>query len=145
VPQAHKHSSALIVLNSRGARVAGQQLVMDGVSANAILFASRPARGVGHMHTSDLAAMWTTGSFAKDPPNATLSVFHKDGSNVADVVVVLKAPKLEGDKLTFDVQVLDGDLAGADGPASVFVDLFNLPLTRRTGHRSAWYAGAQQH
>ncbi len=38
-----------------------------------------------------------------------------------------KSPKLEGDRLTFDVDVLEGDLAGGDGGASVFMDLVNLP------------------
>ena len=51
--------------------------------------------------------------------------------------------KLEGDKLTFDVEVLEGNLAGGDGSASVFLDIINLPLARRTAHRAAWYAGAQ--
>ena len=36
-----------------------------------------------------------TGSFAKDPPNATVSAFAKDGSKVTDAVVVLRAPKLD--------------------------------------------------
>ena len=40
-------------------------------------------------------------------------------ARAADAVVVLKNPKLEGDRLTFDVDVLEGDLAGADGAASV--------------------------
>ena len=43
-----------------------------------------------------------------------------------NAVVVLKAPKLEGDRLTFDVDVLEGDLADADGPASVFIDDFGF-------------------
>ncbi len=40
----------------------------------------------------------------------------------ADAVVVLKAAKLEGERLTFDVQVLEGSLGKADGPVSVFID-----------------------
>jgi hypothetical protein len=28
-------------------------------------------------------------------------------------------PDLDGDRLTFDVRVLEGDLAGVDGPASL--------------------------
>lgn len=36
-----------------------------------------------------------------------------------DAVVVLKNPKLEGDQLTFDVDVLEGDLTGAAGAASI--------------------------
>jgi hypothetical protein len=79
-----------------------------------------------------------------------VSAFSKDGS-VRDAVVVLMSPKLEGDRLTFDVQVLEGDLAGADGPASVFIDIIGRPLTplsyagvaRRTAYRGgAYYAGA---
>jgi hypothetical protein len=38
----------------------------------------------------------------------------------------LKNPKLEGDWLTFGVDVLEGDLMGADGAAAAFIDLFNV-------------------
>ena len=41
----------------------------------------------------------------------------------------LKAPKLEGDKLTFTVKVLEGDLAGANGPASVFIDTADFEVS----------------
>jgi hypothetical protein len=69
---------------------------------------------------------------------------------VKDAVVVLKSPKLDGDKLTFDVDVLEGDLTGADGAAAVFIDIIGRPLTplsfagvaRRTAWRGAVYAGA---
>ena len=71
-------------------------------------------------------------------------MFQKDGSGVADIVAVLKSPKLDGDKLTFDVSVIEGDLGQADGPATVFIDIINLPMARRTGQRSAWYATAKQ-
>jgi len=147
---------SLIVMNSRGASLQGNTLTLNGVSSNAIVFADRPVRAAGHALTSQLLEEWTPDpkggdDFAKDPPNATVSVLSKDGSKVADAVVVLKSPKLTGDQLTFDVQVLEGDLAGADGPASVFIDIIGRPLTplsfagvaRRTGRRAAWYgAGA---
>jgi hypothetical protein len=89
-------------------------------------------------------------SFAKNPPNATVSGFSKTSSGVRDAVVVLKSPKLEGDTLTFDVDVLEGDLAGADGAAAVFIDLIGRPLTplsfagvaRRSFRRGAYYRGA---
>ena len=61
-------------------------------------------------------------SFAKDPPNATISVFSKDGSKIRDAVVTLKRAKLDGDKLTFDVDVLEGELTGGDGAAALFID-----------------------
>src|SRR5215468_9713108 len=104
---------SLIVLNARGATLQGQKLTLIGVAPNSIVFADRPVRSAGHVLTAHLLEEWGTGSdsFAKDPPNATVSVFNKDGSGVGDAVVVLKTPNLDGDRLTFEVQVLEGDLA----------------------------------
>src|SRR5262244_2860139 len=143
---------SLIVLNARGANLQGQQLTLVGVASNAIVFADRPVRSAGHVLTTHLLEEWGAGSdsFAKNPPNATVSVFSKDGASVRDAVVVLKTPNLSGDRLTFDVQVLEGDLTGADGPASVFIDIIGMPWTplsfagvaRRTAARAAWYGAA---
>ena len=104
---------SLFVLNSRGATLQGDTLVLSGVTPSSIVFADRPVRAAGHQATADVIAEWGSGddSFAKNPPNATVSVLGKDGS-VKDAVVVLKNPKLEGDKLTFSVQTLEGDLTG---------------------------------
>ena len=143
---------SLIVLNSQGVSLQGNKLVLTGVALNSIVFADRPVRAAGHDLTSHIIDDWATGSdnFAKDPPNATVSAFSKDGSSIRDAVVVLKTPKLEGDRLTFEVDVLEGSLTGADGPASIFIDIIGRPLTpfsyagvaRRTAYRGAYYAGA---
>src|SRR4051812_13660010 len=113
-PDKPKVEPALIVMNARGATLQGQTLTLTGVAPNSIIFADRPVRAAGHALTTHLIEEWATGddSFGKDPPNATVSVFSKDASSVKDAVVVLKSPKLEGDRLTFTVQVLEGDLAG---------------------------------
>ena len=142
---------SLIVMNSRGATLQGGKLALTGMSPNSIIFADRPVRSAGHDLTSRIIEDWGSGAdnFAKDPPNATVSGFSKDGSGIRDAVVVLKSPKLEGDKLTFDVDVLEGDLNGADGPASIFIDLIGRPFTplsfagvaRRSAYRGAYYAG----
>lgn len=142
---------SLFVLNSRGATLQGDTLTLTGVMPQSIIFADRPVRAAGHQSTADVIADWGSGddSFAKNPPNATVSVFSKDGS-VKDAVVVLKNPKLEGDKLTFNVQTLEGDLAGGDGAAAIFIDIIGRPFTplsfagvaRRTAFRGAMYAGA---
>jgi hypothetical protein len=111
-------------------------LTLNGVTPNSIVFADRPVRAAGHALTADIIAEWGTGtsgrgtadnaSFAKDPPNAT------------------------GEKLTFNVQILEGDINGADGPASIFIDIIGRPFTplsfagvaRRSAFRGAMYAGA---
>lgn len=145
-PQQAAVVPSMIVLNARGAKLEGQKLTLEGISPNAIIFADRPIRSAGHALTAHLLEEWSSkapDSFAKTPPNATVSVFSKAKAGVADAVVVLKSPKLEGDRLTFDVDVLEGDLAGADGAVSVFMDIVNLPIARRTSHHGAWYAGKQ--
>jgi hypothetical protein len=142
---------SLFVLNSRGATLQGDTLTEIGVAPNSIIFADRPVRSAGHQPTADVISEWGSGedSFAKNPPNATVSVLNKDDS-VKDAVVVLKNPKLDGDRLTFNVQTLEGDLAGADGAAAVFIDIIGRPFTpmsfagvaRRSAFRGAMYAGA---
>ena len=141
---------SLFVMNARGASLQGQTLTLAGVSATSIVFADRPVRAAGHIPTEALLEEWTTGDFAKDAPNATVSVLSKDGLSAHDVVVELRSPHLEGDRLTFDVRVLEGDLAAADGPAAVFIDIIGMPLTplsfagvaRRTARRAYWYGAA---
>jgi hypothetical protein len=143
---------SLIVLNADKAELQGNKLILDGMSKNAIIFADRPVRAAGHDTTAHVVEDWNKGSdnFAKDPPNATVSAFTEDGSGVKDAVVVLKSPKLDGEKLTFDVEVLEGDLKGANGAAAVFIDIIGRPLTplsyagvaRRTAWRGAYYRGA---
>ena len=145
-PQQPQIVPSMIVLNARSAKLTGQKLVLEGIAPNAIVFADRPVRSAGHALTAHLLEEWSSAapdSFAKDPPNATVSVLNKAKNDVVDAVMVLKSPKLEGDKLTFDVDVIEGNLAGGDGAVSVFLDIINLPVARRTSIRSAWYAGAQ--
>lgn len=122
VPSTTKGAEALIVLNAQGASLSGQTLALKGTLPSAILFADRPVRRAGHIATTEVVDLWTSGSFAKDPPNATVSAFRADGSAVSDAVVVLKHPRLDGETLAFEVTVLEGDLGKADGPVSVFID-----------------------
>jgi hypothetical protein len=144
-PQSPRVVPTMIVLNAKGAKLQGGKLVLEGIAPNAIIFADRPVRSAGHALTSHLLEEWSINapdSFAKTAPNATVSVLMKAKAAVVDAVVVLKSPKLEGERLTFDVDVLEGDLVGGDGAASVFIDIINLPAARRTSHRGAWYWGA---
>ena len=151
-----KVEPSLIVMNAAGATLDDNKLTLTGIAPNAIIFADRPTRAAGHALTVHLLEEWgdaADASFAKDPPNATVSAFSKDGSLTRDAVVVLKNPNLQGDQLTFEVQVLEGDLKGADGPASVFIDIIGLPFTplsfagvaRRTAYRAAMYNAAVAH
>jgi hypothetical protein len=117
---------SLAVINAEGASLSGDVLTLTGVSSNSIVFADRPVRAAGHVNTAQFIRHWENGSqgFGKDPPNATISVLGSNGTDVDDAVVVLRAPKLDGTTLTFQVSVLEGDLAGAKGAAALFIDHF---------------------
>lgn len=115
-------SPVLFVLNARNASLAGNKLTLEGVSPSAIVFATRPSRSILHVATPDMVELWRSGTFAKNPPNAAISVFEKDGSGISDAVVVLGRANLTGDTLVFDVAAVNGSIAGADGPASMFID-----------------------
>jgi len=65
---------SLFVMNAHGASLQGQTLALAGVSPTSIVFADRPVRAAGHLPTEALLEEWTTGDFAKDAPNATVSV-----------------------------------------------------------------------
>lgn len=117
---------SLAVLNAKGATLEGNKLTLIGVLPNSIVFADRPKRLAGHVNTDRFIGQWDEGkgSFAKDPPNATISVLGSNGTDVSDAVVTLRAPRIEGDNLTFEVTVLEGSLDGATGSAALFIDHF---------------------
>lgn len=99
----------LFVQSAKGASLDGGKLTLKGVSPTTVYFSDRPNRIAGHLATTEMIPLWSEGkdSFTKDPPNATLSAFAKDGA-VANVVVELRNPKLTGDQLVYDVKVLEG-------------------------------------
>lgn len=140
---------SLAVINARGASLEGNKLTLTGVGPNSIVFADRPVRAAGHVLTSHFIQEWDEGqdSFAKNPPNATISVLSSEGDEVKDAVVVLKSPKLDGDKLTFDVSILEGDLTDATGAAALFIDHFAVHVGGGgyhggdvvVGHGPAWH------
>jgi hypothetical protein len=137
---------SLIVMNARSASLQGGKLTLTGVAPNSIVFADRPVRAAGHTLTTRLLEEWAPNnenddSFTKDPPNGTISVFSTDGTKIRDAVVTLKTAKLDGDKLTFDVDVLEGELTG-DGPAALFIDRFGFGGFHAGGFRAGdFHAG----
>jgi hypothetical protein len=118
------------------------KLTLHSLAPTTLFFSDRPNRVTGHVTSQDFVDSWGKGkdSFASDPPNASLSIFHPDG--VSDVVVELKDPKLDGVDLTYTVEILDGEMPASGGPNSLFIDVIGRPLSpvsvcgvRRRGNR----------
>ncbi len=119
----------LLVQSSEGVEVTSNTLTLTGISPTTIFFSDRPKRIVGHIYTEDVIDIWSEGkdNLAEDPPNATLSIFGED--EIVNLVLELKNPKMEGDKFTYDIILLDGEIPDFGGRASLFIDPVGMPLT----------------
>ena len=148
--QGEKQADFLFVQNAKSMTydAASRKLTLKGISPVTIFFTDRPERIAGNMLTSQFVPFWSEGkdSFAKDAPNANLSILEKD-KMVADIVVTLRNPVLTGEDLSYDVAILEGKMPERGGPASLFIDVIGMPLTpvsyagvaRRTAYRRAVY------
>lgn len=108
-------------------------ITLHGLTDSTVYFADRPRREIGHIPSRRFLELWEAGanSFAVDPPNAVLSFLDEGGTTPApdDAVVVLREPRLEDDKLSYKVDVLEGTLPPRSGPCSLFIDVFGRPLS----------------
>jgi hypothetical protein len=106
-------------------------ITLHGLADSTVYFADRPRREIGHIPSRRFVELWEAGanSFAVDPPNAVLSFLEEKGTAPEDAVVVLREPRLEGDKLSYSVEILEGSLPPRYGPCSLFIDVFGRPLS----------------
>jgi hypothetical protein len=145
----------LFVQNAAGVEIGagGKTLTLKNFSPTTLFFSDRPVRIAGHYRTDEYLQFWKAGpdSFLKDPPNATLSVFEKGKDELSDVVVTLRNPRVSGNDLTYDINVISGTLPKPGmGPASLFIDIIGLPFTplsfagvaRRTAYRTVVWGSA---
>jgi hypothetical protein len=120
---------ALFVQTANSMSYHGGKLNLHGLAPTTLFFSDRPDRVTGHITSEDFVDSWDKGndSFASDPPNAVLSIFHREG--VSDVVVVLDQPELAHDILTYNVEILDGEMPAKGGHVSLFIDTIGRPLS----------------
>ncbi len=86
-----------------------------------IFFSDRPYRVFGHTRAEHFVNSWDSGadSFAKNPPNAVLSLL---GEDVESFGVVLSDPKYEKGTISYRVELEAGTIPAEFGPASMFID-----------------------
>jgi len=114
--------SWLYVVNATGGSFDGKTIILHDVPP-ALMFSDRPNRIYGHMTLSELLPMVKEGpdSFVENPPNAVLSTF-REGELPTEATVTMFDAGIDGENLTFTVNVLDGSIPATFGPASLFVD-----------------------
>ena len=122
---------ALFVQSAHGLTTSSDSVTFHGLAHATLFFADRPQRVVGHLTSRKFVDQWGEGedSFAEDPPNAVLS-FLEDGDTVPEeVTMTISDPQLDGDTLTYQVDILDGMLPTTAGPCSLFIDPVGRPLS----------------
>jgi hypothetical protein len=130
----------LFVQNSTGIAYdkAKGTLRMKNIARSTLFFTDRPVRMAGHYHTRDeFLPLWSEGpdSFAKSPPNATLSVLQVGQAELQNTVINLRNPRMQGKDLLYDITVIEGTLPQTAGDAVLFIDV--LGFWRRNIRRVA--------
>jgi hypothetical protein len=107
-------------------------MTLYDVPPQTMFFTDRPNRVVGNLPTSSFVAKWTTdkgpNGFASDPPNAAVTVFQPDGPKTA--IVELSKPQLDGNKLSYNVKVLQGIASTQPASGVLFIDNFSQAWAR---------------
>jgi hypothetical protein len=122
---------ALFVQTAASMTSGGGRITLEGLSPSTLYFADRPKREVGHMPTRQFVDVWGEGdnSFAANPPNAVLSFAEPGDRLPEDAVVVIQDPQLNGDVLSYRIELLDGSMPSTTGPCALFIDPFGRPLS----------------
>jgi len=122
---------ALFAQTAREMTTDGDKVTFHGLAPATLFFSDRPQRVVGHLSTQQFVEEWGKGenSFAEDPPNAVISFVETGDQSPEDAIVVLKDPQIDGDSLTYTVDMLEGSLPPKGELVSVFIDPFGRPLS----------------
>src|SRR5688572_15011105 len=104
-------------------------VTLTGLAPTTLMFSDRPDRVTAHVRSKEFVESWTEGddSFESNPPNAVLSIFQPN--EVRDVVVVLMDPKLKDHELSYQVEILDGEMPDTGGECALFIDVIGRPLS----------------
>jgi hypothetical protein len=122
---------ALFVQSGKTFSSTNGTITLHGPSDSTLYFSDRPTREFGHIGSQRFVELWSQGenSFADDPPNAVISFVELEESPPADAVVILHSPELGDDSISYQVEVLEGEIPEQAGPCSLFIDTFGRPLT----------------
>ncbi len=113
-------------------------LRMKNIARSTLFFTDRPVRMAGHYHTRDeFLPLWSEGpdSFAKNPPNATLSMLQVGKADLQNAVINLRNPRMQGKDLLYDISIIEGTVPPSAGDAVLFIDI--LGFWRRNIRRVA--------
>jgi hypothetical protein len=116
----------MFVQSAESLKADDKTLRLVNVSPQAIYFSDRPKRVAGHLTMPAYLEEWTAAAgpnnFAKNPPNATLSVYESGQSTNALAVVTISQPVVEGKDIVYRYTLIEGKVPTAGGATSLFID-----------------------
>jgi hypothetical protein len=119
-------SQLMFVQLAESMRTEGDILRLVGLAPQTLWFTDRPQRLAGHITMPAFMEEWTNkagaDNFAKDPPNATLSVYEPGRSDNTLAVIEISHPVIEGRDLVYKMRVIDGKVPATGGATSIFID-----------------------
>jgi hypothetical protein len=118
-----KDMSWLFISSANGLSFDGTTVTLSEVSPHVVMFADRPRRVADTIELQAFVDAWTKGgdeSFQKDPPNAGFTVWADGAYQVS--VAELSDPAYDGQKLSFKVKPIEGQLPKSGQHTSVFID-----------------------
>ena len=121
---------AVFVQNASSFTAQNDEITLHGVADATVYFASHPQREAGHIPSRRFLELWegAAESFTVDPPAAVISFLDDAGDAPPDVVVTLHDPRFDDHRMTYRVEVRDGDVPASGGPCSLFIDALRSPL-----------------
>jgi hypothetical protein len=116
----------MFVQSAESLKADDKTLRLVNVSPQTIYFSDRPQRVAGHLTMPAYLEEWTAAAgpnnFAKDPPNATLSVYEAGQRTNSLVVVTISQPVVEGKDIVYRYRLVEGKMPTAGGATSLFID-----------------------
>jgi len=104
----------------------GNTLRLVNVGPQTLYFSDRPARVAGHLTMPAYLEEWKAGAgpdnFAKDPPNATLSVYQPGKHENTLTVVKITNPVIDGRDLVYNYKLIEGTMPNTGGATALFID-----------------------
>ena len=113
----------LFTLSAKSGTLDGDTLTLKEVPL-VVYFSDRPNRIAGHVTLEKFIEMWDKGvdSFKVDPPDAELAIYDESGDKHG--VLIISAPVVKGDSISFRVRVFAESVPESFGHATLFIDSF---------------------
>ena len=116
----------MFVQTSESLKADDKTLRLVNVGQQTLYFSDRPARVAGNLTMPAYLDEWTAragpDNFAKNPPNATLSVYQPGTHQNALTVVTISDPVVEGRDLVYRYKLVEGKMPNTGGATALFID-----------------------